>query len=109
MFYLAQVRCEADGSLVLSSIFDWYAADFGASQAALLAHLGSFASGPLKASEIFLLSAFLPTNPRVAKRDVLVPKRVLRTEVKRSTIKCAESVFTPQAKVSLKRFAVNRF
>ena len=49
MFYLAQVRCEADGSLVLSSIFDWYAADFGASQAALLAHLGSFASGPLKA------------------------------------------------------------
>ncbi|MEZ5670417.1 MAG: DUF547 domain-containing protein [Alphaproteobacteria bacterium] len=37
----------ADGELVVSSIFDWYAADFGGSDAAVIAHLARYAAPAL--------------------------------------------------------------
>jgi hypothetical protein len=42
------VRFEGD-SLVVSSIYHWYAADFGGSDASVIAHLTSFAAAPLRA------------------------------------------------------------
>ena len=42
------VRFEGD-SLVVSSIYHWYAADFGGSDAAVIAHLRGFAAPPLRA------------------------------------------------------------
>jgi hypothetical protein len=42
------VRFEGD-SLVVSSIYHWYAADFGGSDAAVIGHLRSFAAAPLRA------------------------------------------------------------
>jgi hypothetical protein len=42
------VRFEGD-SLVVSSIYRWYAADFGGSDAAVIAHLRGFAAAPLRA------------------------------------------------------------
>jgi hypothetical protein len=41
------VRFEGD-SLVVSSIYHWYAADFGGSDAAVIAHLIGFAAAPLR-------------------------------------------------------------
>ena len=42
------VRFEGD-SLVVSSIYRWYAADFGGSDAAVIGHLRGFAAAPLRA------------------------------------------------------------
>ena len=42
------VRFDGD-SLVVSSIYHWYAADFGGSDAAVIGHLRSFAAAPLRA------------------------------------------------------------
>lgn len=42
------VRFDGDG-LVVSSIYHWYAADFGGSDASVIAHLTSFAAAPLRA------------------------------------------------------------
>lgn len=42
------VRFEGD-NLVVSSIYHWYAADFGGSDAAVIAHLKNFATAPLRA------------------------------------------------------------
>ncbi len=39
-----------DGRLVVSSIYDWYAADFGGDDAGVVAHLRRYADGPLAAS-----------------------------------------------------------
>ncbi len=37
-----------DGRLLVSSIYDWYAADFGGSETAVLAHLRAYAATPLR-------------------------------------------------------------
>lgn len=41
------VAFDADGDLVVSSLFDWYADDFGGSDAAIIVHLGGFAAPAL--------------------------------------------------------------
>jgi hypothetical protein len=54
------VRFEGD-SLVVSSIYHWYAADFGGSDAAVIAHLRRFAAAPLRTR--------LDTAHRIARND----------------------------------------
>ena len=40
-------RVDADGDLVVSSIYDWFEEDFGGSEIGVLAHLRQYAEGPL--------------------------------------------------------------
>jgi hypothetical protein len=54
------VRFDGDG-LVVSSIYHWYAADFGGSDAAVIAHLRGFAAAPLRAR--------LEATHRIARND----------------------------------------
>ena len=44
------VEATADGGVLLSSIFDWYAEDFGAGRAELFAHLARYAEADLAAA-----------------------------------------------------------